>query len=84
MLCENRDGMLREEKRPKIRGDYDRRWMSDDYFDLIVWYEPGGRGVHGFQLCYGKPDAEHAVTWRRTSGFTHQRVETGELGGFGA
>ena len=21
-----------------VPGDYDRRWLSDDYFDLIVWY----------------------------------------------
>jgi hypothetical protein len=44
------------DKAPKksVRGDYDRRWLSDDYFDLIVWYTSDDT-VHGFQLCYDKP-----------------------------
>jgi len=33
-------------KRP-VRGDYDRRWLSDDFFDLIVWYRPDDT-IHGF------------------------------------
>jgi len=30
------------DKAPKkpVRGDYDRRWLSDDFFDLIIWYRP--------------------------------------------
>ena len=43
--------MLTPAPKRKINGDYERRWMADDYFDLIVWYEPSGAGVHGFQLC---------------------------------
>src|SRR2546423_14946624 len=69
--------MLSEAKKTKVAGDYDRRWMSDDYFDFIVWYEPGG-AVHGFQLCYGKPHSERALTWRASSGFAHHRVDSGE------
>jgi hypothetical protein len=78
--CDQRyleSAMLNEAKKRKIHGDYDRRWMSDDYFDLIVWYEPGA-GVHGFQLCYGKPHSERALTWRSSCGFTHHRVDSGE------
>ncbi len=45
-----------------------RRWFADDFFDLIVWYDPDGR-LDGFQLCYNKSFDEHAFTWRRDSGF---------------
>ena len=39
-----------------------RRWFSDETMDLIVWY--GSNGVaEGFQLCYDRPDHEHAFTW---------------------
>ncbi len=37
----------------RVRGDYDRRWLVDDCFDLIVWDDSQG-GIHGFQLCYDK------------------------------
>lgn len=54
-----------------------RRWFADDFFDLIVWYDPDGR-LDGFQLCYNKSLDEHAFTWRRESGFSHQRIDDGE------
>lgn len=69
--------MLTKEKKTKVRGDYRRSWMSDDYFDLIIWYEPSN-AIHGFQLCYGKPESERAVTWLRDSGFSHSKIESGE------
>jgi hypothetical protein len=68
--------MLTKEEKVKIRGDYCRSWMSDDYFDLIVWYEPSN-AIHGFQLCYGKP-FERALTWLKTRGFTHAKIDSGE------
>jgi hypothetical protein len=58
-------------------GDLPRRFMSDDYFDLFVWYYPDER-VHGFQLCYDKQGQERAVTWIRGKGLQHNRVDTGE------
>ena len=60
-----------------VRGDYDRRWIVDDYFDLIVWYNANG-AIHGFQLCYGKPSWERALTWISTRGFSHMQVDDGE------
>jgi hypothetical protein len=69
--------VLAREKKTKVRGDYKRSWMSDDYCDLIVWYEPGN-AIHGFQLCYGKPQSEHALTWLRDRGFAHHEVDPGE------
>lgn len=69
--------MLSREKRQAVRGDYRRSWMSDDYFDLIVWYE-STNAIHGFQLCYGKPASERALTWLKTRGFAHAKVDGGE------
>jgi hypothetical protein len=53
--------------------------MSDDYFDLIVWYAADG-SVHGFQLCYERLRDERAVTWMRGEGFRHDQVDTGDSG----
>jgi hypothetical protein len=69
--------MLSDAKKASVHGDYDRRWMSDDYFDLIVWYRPD-EAIHGFQLCYGKPIWERALTWIDGHGFSHTEVDAGE------
>ncbi len=69
--------MLQTAPKATVTGDYDRRWMSDDYFDLIVWYRPSG-AIHGFQLCYGKPRWERALTWIRGRGFSHTEIDAGE------
>jgi hypothetical protein len=61
----------------QVSGEHRRRWFTDGSFDLIVWYDEDDR-VHGFQLCYGKPDREHAVTWRRRGGYSHTSVDDGE------
>jgi hypothetical protein len=62
--------------RPVAR-DLDRRWISDEYFDLIVWYESQDQ-IHGFQLCYDKPHHERALTWTRARGYTHTAIDSGE------
>jgi hypothetical protein len=69
--------MLARKKKENVRDDYKRSWMSDDYFDLIVWYEPSN-AIHGFQLCYGKPQLERALTWLAGRGFTHLEIDSGE------
>jgi hypothetical protein len=61
----------------QIPGEGKRRWFSDQYFDLIVWYEKDG-SLLGFQLCYDKFHKERAVTWRRGIGFSHEKVDDGE------
>ncbi len=58
-------------------GDLPRRWIADDFFDLIVWYD-GDQRVHGFQLCYDKEGHERALTWIRRKGFQHSRVDSGD------
>jgi hypothetical protein len=71
--------MLREMTQVRqILKESRRRWFADDYFDLIVWI--GARGeITGFQLCYDKSGDEHALTWHKTTGFSHHRVDSGEL-----
>ncbi len=54
-----------------------RRWFSDDYIDLVIWTEASD--VKGFQLCYDKRGTERAVTWFRNTGFSHERIDNGEL-----
>ncbi|MEP7068981.1 MAG: hypothetical protein ABI789_07070 [Usitatibacter sp.] len=44
--------------------------------DLYVWYDNEGEPL-GFQLCYGKPDAERALTWFRPASYSHMRVDGG-------
>lgn len=69
--------MLRNEPIKAVAHDLDRRWISDEYFDLIVWYESGDQ-IHGFQLCYDKAGRERALTWTRNRGFLHTAIDTGE------
>ena len=58
-----------------------RRWFTDSYFDLIVWYVRGETEIAGFQLCYDKQRDERAVTWHRGEGFDHKRIDDGEVAG---
>lgn len=70
--------MLQEIKKPRqIKDEMPRRWFSDDAMDLIVWFDDDNT-IAAFQLCYDKPFAEHALSWRRDAGFTHNRVDDGE------
>jgi hypothetical protein len=64
----------------QIEGEGFRRWFTDDYFDLIVWYDEEKRLV-GFQLCYDKQRRERALTWTREHGFQHNRIDAGETPG---
>ena len=69
--------MLVEKKDVRqIPGEGERRWFTDNYFDLIVWYEE--TQVIGFQLCYDKGGLERALTWHRPHRFLHTRIDDGE------
>lgn len=72
--------MLKEMKHVRqIHGDAYRRWFSDDYFDLFVWFEDRHfKKLTGFQLCYNKIKNEHAITWTEAKGFVHETVDDGE------
>lgn len=58
-------------------GEPPRRWWSDEYFDLIVWFEPPGQ-IWGFQLCYDRNYAPRALTWTAVKGYTHGGIDDGE------
>lgn len=63
----------------QVEGEGYRRWFSDRYFDLIVWYtDEAQEEIVGFQLCYDKPGRERAVTWRKDEGFSHNLIDDGE------
>jgi hypothetical protein len=67
----------------QIRGEGHRRWFSDDYFDMIVWYDGPRRHrshISGFQLCYDRGGYERALTWTRDHSYSHEKVDTGEGG----
>ena len=70
--------MLREVRNARqIPGDPPRRWFSDEYFDLIVWYEEDG-SFYGFQLCYDLEKKPRALTWTNRHGYHHAGIDTGE------
>ncbi|MBN1898885.1 MAG: hypothetical protein JW827_08920 [Spirochaetes bacterium] len=60
-----------------------RKWFEDDFFDLVVWYhsKQSSNTIEGFQLCYDKPNNEHAFTWFRKHGYMHNRIDDGEIVG---
>jgi hypothetical protein len=70
--------MLKEFKNVSQQpGEPPRRWFSDEYFDLIVWLEPGG-GFWGFQLCYDPDRKPRALTWSKKYGYRHSGIDYGE------
>jgi hypothetical protein len=69
--------MLKEHPCRQNKGDYVRRFMRDDDFDLFVWFTEAGE-FYGFQLCYDKMGRERALTWLSDRGFSHFAVDSGE------
>ena len=70
--------MMIESKNVKqFKGERQRRWFSDEYFDLIVWYDDDN-SINGFQLCYNKLKSEHAITWKKRKGCIHEKIDNGE------
>ena len=65
----------------QIENEGRRRWFTNSYFDLIVWYERDAAAIAGFQLCYDKEREERALTWRRGEGYDHKRIDDGEVSG---
>lgn len=62
----------------QIKNEGYRRWFSDKYFDLIVWYDADKTTIAGFQLCYDKLGRERAITWHKDKGFLHNSIDDGE------
>ncbi len=56
------------------------KWFSNQYFDLIVWFDDNDN-IISFQLTYDKFQNPHAITWKHSRGFLHEKVDAGEAGG---
>ena len=70
--------MLKEiTKTRRAKDELPRRWFADESMDLIVWYGKRNK-IAGFQLCYDKPHAEHALTWWQDVGYAHNRIDDGD------
>lgn len=52
--------------------EYRRLVFRDEEFEVWAGLDSAGE-VASFQLCYGRPFARHAVTWRRGRGYCHHR-----------
>jgi tetratricopeptide (TPR) repeat protein len=62
--------MLREvhgERQPP--GELQRRCFQSAGQELVVWYAEGS--IIGFQFCYDRNGAKHALSWRQGEGFSH-------------
>ena len=58
-------------------GEGKRRWFSDDYFDLIIWFNK--EKIEGFQLCYDKTGYERSITWHNKSErYDHNKIDEGD------
>jgi hypothetical protein len=68
---------LKESSFSRRDGSVIRRWFTNESIDLIVWYNLDGE-ISSFQLCYGKPRNERAITWKRAKGLSHHTVDAGE------
>ncbi len=70
--------MLRELKNVRqVDNEPRRRWFTDDYFDIIVFYDEADEPV-GFHLCYCKNEDERILVWNRNTGYEHGGVDDGE------
>lgn len=64
----------------EIIGKAKRRWFSSPQFDLILWLtdDPKDQIFDGFELCYDKQNKERSIVWRKSRGYQHMAVDTGE------
>ena len=69
--------MLRETRIDRREGELTRRWYLGSELDLITWCSERGE-LEGFQITYRRSGREKALTWKRQTGFTHDRVDEGE------
>ena len=70
--------MLRELPASQVPDEPRRRWFTDEYFDLIVWFTADGT-ICSFQLCYDRRHNERSLTWTKDGGFSHHRIDDGEV-----
>jgi len=61
----------------QIEGEPKRRWFMDDFFELLIW-SGDDRDIVAFELYYNRFLGQHALSWRKGSGYTHYEVDDGE------
>ena len=64
----------------QIEGEGFRRWFTNGYFDLIVWYRDDRTTLTGFQLCF----ESKALTWTVERGYDLSTIDDGEQGAPGS
>ena len=69
--------MFREFKGVRQEPGLRRRWFESADLDLVVWYAADG-AIAGFQILYGTPGGERALTWNPGSGFSHHAIDAGD------
>jgi hypothetical protein len=70
--------MLRELKNVRqVDGEPRRRWFTDEYFDIIVFYDQDDKPL-GFHLCYCKNENERILVWEKNTGYEHGGIDDGE------
>lgn len=74
------DALQEVQAASQVPGEPRRRWFTSRELDLIVWLDESGH-PSAFQLCYDKPHAERALTWKPQTGFRHSAVDDGEADG---
>ena len=47
---------------------------------MIVWYDRNDEFA-GFQLCYDIRNEERALTWKKESRWSHDKIDAGEVSG---
>jgi hypothetical protein len=72
--------MLQEINTYQAPDEPPRRFFFSHEQDLWVWFGDGG-AIVAFQLAYGKYRDEHAIRWKASRGFAHERVDDGENAG---
>lgn len=64
----------------QIHNEARRRWFTSPELDLTVWYDRDNQLI-GWQFCYDKNHAEHALSWYVDAGYQHTGVDDGERDG---
>ncbi len=59
------------------RNQHGRIWYQGDHIDLMLWLDGEG-SINRFDLAQRPPDGEQLLSWRRESGFSWHRIDSGE------
>lgn len=71
------DTLKEIERVRQIPGSEFRRWFASKSLELVVWYSSDDT-IYGFQLCYQVDLIEKSLTWRKDTGYSHNRIDDGE------